>query len=81
MSEGSFLLLLSGQIEYINALIAAGTTCYCRYDFISGLDWKVINGLEVGLSQTTKVTSNGVRIILNFPIEIVYKSFNPHGCK
>ncbi|KAF2899123.1 hypothetical protein ILUMI_07050 [Ignelater luminosus] len=79
MSDGTFLLSLSGQIDYISILAGAGSSWHCKYEFVAGPDWKIVGGLEAGLSQTANVVSNGEDIVLNLPIDIVYKSTNLHG--
>lgn len=81
MTDGSFLLLINGQIEWIDILAPAGSVWHCKYEFITGPDWTIVGGLEAGVSQTANVVRNGSKIVLNFPIEIVYKSSNPYGCK
>lgn len=80
MSNGSFLIFISGQIEWVDVLAAAGSTWHCKYEFVAGSDWKIIGGLEAGLSQTASIVRNGDRVVFNLPIEVIYKSTNPHGC-
>lgn len=79
MSDGAFLLSVSGQIEYIEALSEAGSCWYCKYEMVSGPDWKLISGLDSGLSQNVQVIKNGENITLNFPIETIFKSTNVYG--
>lgn len=81
MSDGTFLVSISGQIEWLDILAPSGSSWYCKYEFVSGPDWKLIGGLEAGLSQVANVVTNGERIVLNFPIEVQFKSTNPYGCK
>ena len=39
-------------------------------------------GLEDGLSQTaTRSRDDRKLFVLNFPLDITFKSTNPHGCK
>jgi len=39
-------------------------------------------GLEEGVTQTSKKSSDGRQIfVLNFPLDITFKSTNPYGCK
>ncbi|KAB0793532.1 hypothetical protein PPYR_13152 [Photinus pyralis] len=79
MSNGTFLLMICGQIEYVETFTSAGTTWHCKYEFVSGTDWKIVGGLQSGVSQIVNVSSNDNKVILNLPIEVVYKSTNPHG--
>ncbi|XP_056636805.1 B9 domain-containing protein 1 [Diorhabda sublineata] len=79
MSDGTFLLHISGQLEWIDLLAPSNTSWYCKYEFVAGTDWKILNGLEAGLSQTVNVNNNGDKIIFNLPIEIQFKSTNPYG--
>lgn len=81
MSDGTFLISISGQIEYIDILASAGSSWHSKYELVVGSDWKVVSGLEGGLSQVANVVINGAKIVLNLPIEIMYKSTNPFGCE
>ena len=41
-----------------------------------------VQGLEEGLSQIAKKSQDeSQRIVWNFPIDVTFKSTNPHGCK
>ncbi|KAK2166866.1 hypothetical protein LSH36_34g05020 [Paralvinella palmiformis] len=52
----------------------------CRYTFACGDDWTVTSGLEEGVTQTSKKSSDGRQIfVLNFPLDITFKSTNPYG--
>lgn len=77
----SFLLSISGQIEYADVLAANATSWHCKYELFSGVDWKVVGGLEAALSQIVNVGTNGEKVVFNLPIEVVYKSTNPFGCE
>ncbi|KAJ8956725.1 hypothetical protein NQ318_014080 [Aromia moschata] len=79
MSDGTFLVSISGQIEWIDVLAPAGTSWHCKYELFSGPDWKIIGGLVAGLSQVANVVNNGDKVVLNFPIEVQFKSTNPYG--
>ncbi|XP_019868072.1 B9 domain-containing protein 1 [Aethina tumida] len=79
MSDGTFLISVSGQIEYIETLAPAGSSWHCRYEFVTGPDWKIIGGNEAGVTQIANIVNNGDKIVLNFPIDIQFKSTNPHG--
>lgn len=77
----SFLLSVTGQIEWTDAMTPAGSSWHCKYELIAGADWKIVGGLEGGISQQANVVTNGDKVVFNLPIEITYKSTNPYGCK
>lgn len=79
MSDGTFLLCLTGQIEWVDILASSGSSWHCKYEFSSGPDWRILGGLEAGLSQIVNIINNGDKVVLNLPIEIQYKSTNPYG--
>ncbi|GJQ81803.1 hypothetical protein Trydic_g344 [Trypoxylus dichotomus] len=79
MTDGTFLLSINGQLEWVDFLAPAGSEWHCKYEFIAGPDWNIISGLEAGITQIATIVRNGAKIIFNFPIEIVYKSTNPYG--
>lgn len=76
----AFFVSVTGQVEYLDTLATSGSSWHCKYEFVAGPDWKIVGGLEAGLSQIANVTSHGEKVVLNLPIEIVYKSTNPYGC-
>lgn len=79
-SDGTFLVSISGQIEYIAILAEAGSQWHCKYEYALGPDWKIIGGVEAGLSQVANIINNGDKIVLNFPLEVQFKASNPYGC-
>ncbi|CAG9812437.1 unnamed protein product [Phaedon cochleariae] len=79
MSDGSFLLCISGQIEWIDILAPAGSSWHCKYELSFGPDWKIVGGLEAGMSQIANVVTNGDKVVFNLPLEIQFKSTNPYG--
>lgn len=82
MSDGTFLLCITGQIEFVDFILApAGSSWHCKYELFHGPDWKIIGGLESGLSQVAHIVNNGDKIVFNFPIQIQFKTTNPFGCK
>lgn len=81
MSDGNFLVSISGQLEYIDTLADAGSEWYCKYEFATGPDWKIIGGIEAGISQICTVNTNGEKVVLNLPIEVMFKSTNVYGCE
>ncbi|KAJ1096775.1 hypothetical protein NDU88_001906 [Pleurodeles waltl] len=53
---------------------------YCKYCFVYGLDWAPTTGLEEGISQITSKNRGAQQdLVWNFPIDITFKSTNPHG--
>lgn len=80
MTAGTFLLSVTGQIEFVDDILpAAGTTWHCKYEFVTGTDWKIVAGLEAGLTQSVTIVTNGEKIVFNMPLETVFKSTNPYG--
>ncbi|KAL1494109.1 hypothetical protein ABEB36_009760 [Hypothenemus hampei] len=79
MSDGTFLLIISGQIEFLDVMAPANTSYHCKYEFYSGPDWKIIGGLENGLSQVANIINNNDKVVFNFPVEVQFKSTNPFG--
>lgn len=55
---------------------------FCRYDIMAGPDWELVSGLSTGITQYADVGSGRFEeIVFNMPIEVMYKSTNPYGCK
>ncbi|XP_066153528.1 B9 domain-containing protein 1 isoform X1 [Euwallacea fornicatus] len=79
MSDGTFLLSLIGQIEFLDVMAPANASYHFKYEFYTGPDWKVIGGLETGLSQVANVINNNDKVVFNFPIDVQFKSTNPFG--
>ncbi|XP_076273989.1 B9 domain-containing protein 1 isoform X1 [Rhynchophorus ferrugineus] len=80
MSEGgTFLLSITGQIEFAEVMASAGSAFHCKYEFCSGPDWKIIGGLEAGITQIANVVNNNDRVVFNYPIDVQFKSTNPYG--
>ncbi|ESN93351.1 hypothetical protein HELRODRAFT_88997 [Helobdella robusta] len=77
-NETVFLLMVNGQIE--TAEFPQYDDIYCRYQYVFGQDWDIASGLEEGLSQTVKKSQDGRQIfVINFPLEVGFKSTNPFG--
>lgn len=77
-SNASFIVSITGQIESCD--FPGINNLYCKYDFVHGVDWTVIEGMEQGISQIgSTLTESGSVIVLNFPLEIVFKSVNIFG--
>lgn len=81
MSEGGFLLSITGQIEYADVMAPANTSYHCKYEFYTGPDWKIVGGLETGLSQIANTVNNNDKVVFNLPVNVQFKSTNPFGCK
>ncbi|KAH3862636.1 B9 domain-containing protein 1-like [Dreissena polymorpha] len=77
-SSSVFLVMVSGQIE--SAEFPEFDEIYLRYNLHYGQDWLVTSGLEEGISQVAKKSQDDrQQIVWNFPIDVTFKSTNPHG--
>lgn len=82
MSDGTFLLSITGQIEFAEFILApAGSSWHCKYELYHGPDWKIIGGLESGISQVSHIVRNCDKIVFNLPLQVHFKTTNPFGCK
>jgi len=73
-----FLVMISGQIE--TAEFPEFDDIYCRYNFVYGQDWVVTSGLEEGITQMAKKSRDDRQaFVLNFPLDVTFKSTNPFG--
>ncbi|KAF4143873.1 Ciliary basal body-associated B9 [Phytophthora infestans] len=72
-----FQVICSGEVERVH--YPGITNVYCRYAITYGVDWRVLHGAENGLSQIAYLASNEDEILLNFPIDVSFKSTNPFG--
>ncbi|XP_050297863.1 B9 domain-containing protein 1 [Anthonomus grandis grandis] len=79
MSDGTFLISFTGQIEFAELMSTAGSSYHCKYEFYSGPDWKIIGGLEHGISQIANAVNNNDKVVFNFPVDVQFKSTNPFG--
>ncbi|KAI5745154.1 hypothetical protein M8J76_008702 [Diaphorina citri] len=77
VKSSGFLVSVMGEIE--KAYIQDIDNIYVKYCFVYGKDWDVTSGIEEGISQISKHTAGCPQFVWNFPIEIVFKSNNPHG--
>ncbi|KAG5326861.1 B9D1 protein, partial [Acromyrmex heyeri] len=76
--EGQFFLSVTGSIEH--AKFYEVNNVYCKYSFHFGPDWSVVAGIEEGLTQMCKCSNDSRNLaVWNFPLEITFKSTNPHG--
>ncbi|CAH1793689.1 unnamed protein product [Owenia fusiformis] len=77
-SPSVFLLMVGGQIE--TGEFQEFDDIYCRYNFVYGQDWVITSGLEEGITQTArKSVDDRQKFVLNFPLDITFKSTNPYG--
>ncbi|ELT89985.1 hypothetical protein CAPTEDRAFT_173681 [Capitella teleta] len=73
-----FLLMVNGQIE--TADFPEHDDIYCRYCFVFGQDWVITSGLEEGITQMTRKSRDDRQaFVINFPLDVSFKSTNPHG--
>ncbi|KAL0101761.1 hypothetical protein PUN28_019115 [Cardiocondyla obscurior] len=76
--DGEFFLSVTGSIEH--AEFYDVNNAYCKYGFHFGPDWSVVAGIEEGLTQMCKCSNDPRNLVVwNFPLEITFKSTNPHG--
>uniref|UniRef100_A0A914VM81 B9 domain-containing protein 1 n=1 Tax=Plectus sambesii TaxID=2011161 RepID=A0A914VM81_9BILA len=71
-----------GGIMVAMATFPAFDNVYCKQSFVYGNDWAVLSGLEEGItpvSQCSTIEGDFGRIVLNFPLEITFKSSSPFG--
>lgn len=78
-----FNLFVCGQI--VSATFPVGSplpNIFCRYETFAGPDWELVSGTKNGITQIASKSSGSYQepIVFNMPIELVYRSTNPHGC-
>lgn len=59
---------------------------FCRYTFSYGPDWRILQGIDHGFSQVAQKGASssaagggGGAVVWNFPIDVTFKTTNPHG--
>lgn len=73
-----FLVNVTGQIETAN--FPGCNNLYCKYCYVAGTDWSIVAGPEEGISQMAKKSLDERQlIVLNFPLDVTFKSTNPFG--
>lgn len=76
-----FVVMATGQIE--SGCYEGNDSIYCRYAFAMGDDWKVMRGVEEGITQMSSAASNAAtgeqRAVWNFPIDVTFGSTGVHG--
>ncbi|XP_020279162.1 B9 domain-containing protein 1 isoform X2 [Pseudomyrmex gracilis] len=76
--EGQFFLSVTGSIEHSEFYDV--DNAYCKYGFHFGPEWSVVSGIEEGLTQMCKCSNDPRNLVVwNFPLDITFKSTNPHG--
>lgn len=77
-----FYINIIGQIDFAFYPIGFdGTKLFCRYDVVAGPDWELISGMSAGVTQNASVGSTIETVVFNMPLEMMFKSTNPYGCK
>lgn len=81
-TENCFHISVTGQIKscYFPSGFD-GSKLFCRYDIVAGADWDLVSGITSGVTQLSRAGSRIEEIVFNMPIEVMYKSTNPFGCK
>jgi B9 domain-containing protein 1 len=73
-----FLVLVSGQVEL--GRFPGLDNLYCKYDFTYGPEWRIVHGIDKGISQiASKAEGGDPTVVWNFPIDVVFKSTSAHG--
>lgn len=75
-----FLILFSGQIEFVT--FPGGVfdhQLYLQYETVWGADWSPLSGLTSGTSQMARCGVDPERVVINFPLEMVFSSTNVSG--
>lgn len=82
-TDNYFYINIIGQIESCWFPVGCQSSkLYCRYDITAGPDWQLVSGLTAGITQCAEPAAGRFQeIVFNMPIEVMYKSTNPFGCK
>lgn len=73
-----FLLMVSGQVEL--GRFPGLDNLYCKYDFTYGPEWRIVHGIDKGISQiASKAEGGDPTVVWNFPIDVVFKTTSAHG--
>lgn len=77
-----FFINITGQIDFAYYPIGFdGTKLFCRYDVVAGSDWELVSGMSSGVTQNASVGKTNEKVVFNMPLEMMFKSTNPFGCK
>mmetsp|Transcript_44179 Transcript_44179/g.140597 ORF Transcript_44179/g.140597 Transcript_44179/m.140597 type:complete len:205 (+) Transcript_44179:202-816(+) len=79
MQASDFTVMATGQLE--SADMPGVDNAYCKYSIVHGEDWRIIEGVEDGITQVTRKSPSNPdsNLVWNFPLDITYKSTNPFG--
>ncbi|OQR82479.1 hypothetical protein ACHHYP_15963 [Achlya hypogyna] len=72
-----FHVMCTGQIQAIS--YEGIDNLYCKYAVTFGPDWQLEHGVDSGLSQIGYRGPAGRDIVLNFPLDMTFKTTNPYG--
>jgi len=76
-----FVAMVTGQIEA--GRYEGLDSLYCRYAFTFGDDWKVVSGVEEGITQLSTASGTGgeqgLVAVWNFPIDVTFRATSAHG--
>ena len=64
--------MLTGQIE--SATYEGNAAIYARYAFAHGDDWRVLRGVEEGITQMATPADSSANATCNFPVDISFKA-------
>ena len=72
--EIGFYVFCNGQVE--SGRFDGVDDLYCKYGFLLGNSWKIVQGIDTGISQIArKAAQNGdPTVTWNFPVDITFKS-------
>lgn len=73
-----FQIMATGQIE--SGDFGGVDSLYCKYSYLVGKDWRIIQGVDTGISQIACKNNSGESLVVwNFPIDISFSTTNAHG--
>eukprot|EP00966_Prymnesium_polylepis_P250553 5793786-Prymnesium_polylepis.1 len=76
-----FVVMVTGQIEA--GRYEGLDSLYCRYAFTFGDDWKVVSGVEEGITQLSTASGGGgeqgLLAVWNFPVDVTFRATSAHG--
>uniref|UniRef100_A0A7S0QX76 B9 domain-containing protein 1 n=1 Tax=Pyramimonas obovata TaxID=1411642 RepID=A0A7S0QX76_9CHLO len=72
-----FTLMFTGQLEH--AEISSCDNAYCKYLLVYGDDWRILDGVEDGITQVTRKAGPDGHLVWNFPLDVTFKSTNAFG--
>ncbi|XP_053207135.1 B9 domain-containing protein 1-like isoform X2 [Panonychus citri] len=76
MTSANFLISVKGQV--VSGHFPGKDNIYCKYCFLYGEDWMIINGNEESCSQVSiKTRDSRSMSIWNLSIDVTFRSSNP----